>query len=196
MSSIYIYINTEYINANAARAKDSRWRIEKHMLIAALIIKWRLKITRKNIPGQVWEVVKLNGEVLNPQIERYKRGLEGSTVRGRIKWGEVTTPTQPQIQSTPATTQSTMISEIKSLNCSQPLALLSRVGGWRENHMHKPLKFPLRGLKSINSNALLNNSYKVHLRETMPAQQVLLHWQVVVDFARCEIQRIEESKLV
>ena len=39
------------------------------MLIATFIIKRRLKMTRKNIPGQVWEVVKPKGEVFNPQIQ-------------------------------------------------------------------------------------------------------------------------------
>ena len=40
------------------------------MLIAIFIIKRRLKMARKNISGQVWEVVKLKREVFNPQIQK------------------------------------------------------------------------------------------------------------------------------
>ena len=91
-TEMVIYISTrlrseresakDKINTIPFQAKKSpRQRMEQHMLIATFIIKRGLKMSRKNIPGQVRKVVKLKRVVFNPQIKNrsswHKRGWEG-----------------------------------------------------------------------------------------------------------------------
>ena len=137
------------------------------MLIATFVIKGRLKMAGRTYLGKSGRWSSLKGRSLIHRFKNrsswHKRGLEGSTVRGRTKWGGVTSPTLPQTASTPACTQSTTVSVIKSQNCSQTLALSSRMGGGSGESYEEPLKFPLKCLKS---RSILTPSLIISIRST------------------------------
>ena len=77
--------------------------MEEHMLVAALIVKRRLKMPRENISGQVGKMIKPEGEVPYPKIQislvMTKTGLWGLHCEGKdqLRWGHLTDPT-PQIK--------------------------------------------------------------------------------------------------
>ena len=138
------------------------------MLTATFIIKRRLKMARKNIPEQVWEVVKPKREVFNPQIQKSfivaLTRLGRFHIEGKEKMGGSYFANPAQTASTPASTQFTTVSVIKSRNCSQILALSSRMGrGNSESWGAFKVSFE-RFKKPIDPNALLNNLHKVYLR--------------------------------
>ena len=69
------------------------------MLVAALIVKGRLKMPRENISGYVRKMIKPEGEVPYPKIQislvMTKTGLSGLHCEGKdqMRWGHLTDPT-------------------------------------------------------------------------------------------------------
>ena len=68
------------------------------MLLAALIVKRRLKMPRENISGLVGKMIKPEGEVPYPKIQiplvMTKTGLSGLHCEGKdqMRWGPLTDP--------------------------------------------------------------------------------------------------------
>jgi len=69
------------------------------MLVAALIVKRRLKMPRENIPVQIGKMIKPEGEVTYPKIQislvMTKTGLRGLHCEGKdpMRWGHLTNST-------------------------------------------------------------------------------------------------------
>ena len=80
-----------------------------------------------------------------------RRGLKGSMVRGRTRWGGETRPIRPQTDKTPADAPCNMVVEMKSENWAQDLEFFNTMGGWRSESKLLPLKSPLKWVKNSST---------------------------------------------